>query len=272
MSPAEESIRELLARIESAENRADAGALTALLADDVVIMVPDEPVQAGKPACAAFIERILADQRAHFRREIRYLSEAVETQGDRAFDRGSFAFTVRPHAGGERSGSRGKYFFVYSRAGDASWRLARAIVNLESAPESLVPFRLALTALLVRDYDPAIAFFVNVLGFELAEDSPSLTNDGRPKRWVVVRPPGAETGVLLARADGDAQGARVGDQFAGRVGMFLRVADFDATLERMRSAGVCIVSEPRTESYGKVAVFLDLEGNRWDLLGPVNRD
>jgi catechol 2,3-dioxygenase-like lactoylglutathione lyase family enzyme len=130
---------------------------------------------------------------------------------------------------------------------------------------------LDLVALVVRDYDPAIDFFVNVLGFELVEDSPSLTNDGRPKRWVVVRPAGGVTGILLARADGDGQTSIVGQQFAGRVGFFLRVDDFDSTHQRMVGAGVQFVSPPRVEPYGKVAVFLDLEGNRWDLLGPSAR-
>jgi catechol 2,3-dioxygenase-like lactoylglutathione lyase family enzyme len=128
---------------------------------------------------------------------------------------------------------------------------------------------LHLVALIVREYQPAIDFFVNVLGFELAEDVPSLTNDGRPKRWVVVRPPGGATGILLARADGDHQVAAAGNQFAGRVGMFLRVDDFDSTHARMVAAGVTFVTAPRTESYGRIAVFLDLEGNRWDLLGPA---
>jgi catechol 2,3-dioxygenase-like lactoylglutathione lyase family enzyme len=127
---------------------------------------------------------------------------------------------------------------------------------------------LELFALVVRDYDPAIDFFVRVLGFDLAEDVPSLTNDGRPKRWVVVRPPGALTGILLARADGDRQAAVVGQQFAGRVGLFLRVDDFDATYARMVDAGVEFLSAPRDEEYGKVVVFIDIEGNRWDLLGP----
>ena len=123
-------------------------------------------------------------------------------------------------------------------------------------------------SVIVDDYDEAIAFFVDVLGFELVEDSPSLTNDGRPKRWVVVRPPGAETGLLLARADGSGQEAAVGRQFAGRVGLFLRVEDFDAQLERMRAAGVEFLEEPRDEPYGRVAIFRDVAGNRWDLLGP----
>ncbi|GLY72771.1 hypothetical protein Airi01_010380 [Actinoallomurus iriomotensis] len=129
--------------------------------------------------------------------------------------------------------------------------------------------RVDLVTLVVDDYDPAIEFFVDVLGFELAEDSPSLTNDGRPKRWVVVRPPGAETGVLLARADGERQSLAVGNQVAGRVGFFLQVDDFEAEYERMVAAGVEFVTSPRTEPYGRVAVFLDISGNRWDLLGPA---
>ena len=128
---------------------------------------------------------------------------------------------------------------------------------------------LELVALVVRDYDAAIHFFVEVLHFELVEDTPSLTNDGRPKRWVVVRPRGARTGILLARADGDRQAAIVGQQFAGRVGLFLRVDDFESSYQHMIAAGVRFVSPPRDEPYGRVAVFLDLEGNRWDLLGPA---
>jgi len=123
--------------------------------------------------------------------------------------------------------------------------------------------------IIVDDYDEAIGFFVGVLGFELVEDSPSLTNDGRPKRWVVVRPPGAQTGILLAQADGDRQAAAVGNQMAGRVGFFLRVDDFDAAVDRMTAAGVRFLTAPRTEPYGRVAVFLDIAGNRWDLLGPA---
>lgn len=128
---------------------------------------------------------------------------------------------------------------------------------------------LELVTLAVREYDPAIHFFVNVLQFELVEDVPALTNDGRPKRWVVVRPAGATTGILLARADGDRQEQVVGEQFAGRVGFFLRVDDFEANYARMESAGVRFVSPRRVDAYGQVAVFLDLEGNRWDLLGPA---
>jgi catechol 2,3-dioxygenase-like lactoylglutathione lyase family enzyme len=130
--------------------------------------------------------------------------------------------------------------------------------------------RLELVALIVREYQPAIDFFVNVLQFELVEDVPSRTNDGRPKRWVVVRPVGGVTGILLARADGERQTTMVGEQFAGRVGFFLRVDDFEAMHARMVAAGVRFVTAPRVEPYGQVAVFLDIEGNRWDLLGPAN--
>jgi catechol 2,3-dioxygenase-like lactoylglutathione lyase family enzyme len=130
---------------------------------------------------------------------------------------------------------------------------------------------LEIVALVVRDYDAAIRFFVDVLEFELIEDTPALTNDGRPKRWVVIRPRGGQTGILLARADGPEQENMVGRQFAGRVGMFLRVDDFEAAHERLIAAGVQFVSPPRNEPYGRLAVFLDLEGNRWDLLGPDPR-
>jgi catechol 2,3-dioxygenase-like lactoylglutathione lyase family enzyme len=124
-------------------------------------------------------------------------------------------------------------------------------------------------SLIVDDYDAAIEFFVGRLDFELVEDSPALTtHGGRPKRWVVVRPPGATTGLLLAKADGDVQERAVGDQFAGRVGMFLRVDDFQTSYDEMRQKGVEFVTEPRDEPYGRVVVFLDVSGNRWDLLGP----
>lgn len=128
-----------------------------------------------------------------------------------------------------------------------------------------------LVTIVVDEYDAAIEFFVGVLGFELVEDSPSLTNDGRAKRWVVVRPPGAQTGILLARADGERQQQATGNQFAGRVGFFLRVDDFDVAYNRMIRAGVEFVTAPRAEPYGHVAVFLDIAGNRWDLLGSPER-
>ena len=125
------------------------------------------------------------------------------------------------------------------------------------------------TALIVENYDDAIRFFVNALGFDLVEDSPATTNDGPPKRWVVVRPPEAQTGLLLAEADGERQVDAIGRQYAGRVGLFLRVDDFEAARLRMLDHGVEFVTEPRDVPYGRVAVFLDLSGNRWDLLGPA---
>lgn len=125
-----------------------------------------------------------------------------------------------------------------------------------------------LVAIVVEEYDPAIAFFVDTLGFDLVEDLPATTDDGRPERWVVVRPPGAETGLLLARADGERRTAVIGEQTAGRVGFFLEVEDFDQAHRRMTAAGVEFVTGPRTEPYGRYAVFLDVAGNRWDLIEP----
>jgi catechol 2,3-dioxygenase-like lactoylglutathione lyase family enzyme len=131
---------------------------------------------------------------------------------------------------------------------------------------------LSLVTVLVEDYDEAIAFYVEVLAFELVEDSPSVTGSGTPKRWVVVRPPHAPTGLLLARADGDEQAAAVGRQAPGRVAFFLHVDDFQVAYGRVEAAGCTIVSPPRVEAYGQVAVFCDLYGNRWDLIGPPPAD
>jgi len=122
--------------------------------------------------------------------------------------------------------------------------------------------------IIVEAYDPAIGFFVDILGFDLIEDTPSITTSGMPKRWVVVRPPNAKTSILIAKADGAKQLAAVGDQMAGRVGFFLRVDDFQKSYEHMKLSGVRFETEPRIESYGRVVVFRDIAGNRWDLLGP----
>lgn len=121
--------------------------------------------------------------------------------------------------------------------------------------------RLSLTALLVRDYDEAIDFYVGKAGFDLAEDA----DMGGGKRWVVVRPPGSDAGLLLARAAGD-QAARVGDQAGGRVFLFLETDDFAKDHARMSAAGVRFLEAPRHEPYGSVAVFEDLYGTRWDLI------
>ncbi|MEV6180910.1 VOC family protein [Streptomyces sp. NPDC052016] len=127
--------------------------------------------------------------------------------------------------------------------------------------------RIALVTLVVHDYDEAIRFYTEALGFRLVEDEPRP--DG--SRWVVVRPGGGQdgTGLLLARAKDDAQRARVGDQTGGRVGFFLHTDDFARDHTRMRAAGVTFLEEPRHEPYGSVAVFQDPYGNRWDLLQPA---
>ncbi|MGW3729186.1 VOC family protein [Streptomyces sp. NPDC000851] len=128
--------------------------------------------------------------------------------------------------------------------------------------------RIALVTLVVDDYDEAIRFYTEVLGFRLVEDAPRP--DG--SRWVVVAP-GAEaagTALLLARAKGEVQRDRVGDQTGGRVGFFLHTDDFARDHARMLAAGVTFPEQPRHEPYGTVAVFQDLYGNRWDLLQPAD--
>lgn len=127
-----------------------------------------------------------------------------------------------------------------------------------------MPQRLALSALLVRDYDEALAFFTDKLGFDLVED----TDQGGGKRWVVVRPKGGEAGLLLARPVEPRQEARIGDAGGGRVMFFLETDDFAGDHARMQAAGVRFLEAPRHEPYGVVAVFEDLYGNRWDLIEP----
>ena len=129
-----------------------------------------------------------------------------------------------------------------------------------------MPRSLAAVTLVVRDYDEALAFFTGALGFELVEDTPH----GGGKRWVVVRPrEGSGASLLLARAVTPEQQAAIGRQAGGRVAFFLHTDDFARDHEAMRRHGVRFVEEPRLEAYGAVAVFLDLYGNRWDLVEPA---
>ncbi len=117
--------------------------------------------------------------------------------------------------------------------------------------------------LVVPDYDEALAFYAGTLGFDVVED----TRLNETKRWVLVAPKGStETRLLLARADGDAQAAAVGNQTGGRVFLFLHTDDFDRDHGAMSAAGVTFLEAPRTEPYGKVAVFRDPFGNKWDLI------
>ena len=124
---------------------------------------------------------------------------------------------------------------------------------------------IATIALLVRDYDEALVFYIEKLGFELVQDM-SLDSG---KRWVVVAPGGGRgSRLLLARADGPQQEARIGDQAGGRVFLFLETDSFASDHAAMIAAGVTFLEEPRDEPYGTVAVFEDLYGNRWDLIEP----
>jgi uncharacterized protein (TIGR02246 family) len=133
-------IADILRRVETAENAGDSDEIGKMLAEDAVIMVPNQPVQEGKTACAAFVRDVLTGLLKEFDRRITYVSAEIHVIGDVAFDRGSFSFTVSPKSGGDATQETGKYLFLYLRATDRSWRIARVIVNLDE-----------------RDSEPAVA-------------------------------------------------------------------------------------------------------------------
>lgn len=128
--------------------------------------------------------------------------------------------------------------------------------------------RIATVALIVRDYDEAIAFYRDALGFALESD----VWLGSDKRWVTIAPPGAGARLLLARAADAAQAEAIGRQGAGRVWLFLETADFARDYAAFKARGVRFLEAPRHEGYGTVAVFEDLYGNRWDLIEPTARE
>ena len=130
-----------------------------------------------------------------------------------------------------------------------------------------MPARIAQFSLLVDDYDTALAFFT-AIGFDCRED----TDLGGGKRWLRIGLPGAETEILLARAVGDRQISAIGEQGGGRVWLFLETRDFDADHDRLERAGAVFEGEPRDEAYGRVAVWRDLWGNRWDLIQYARTD
>ena len=129
-------LAELLTRIQAAENSGDAASMVDLLAEDAVIMAPDFPVHEGKAACAEFVTAVINDQFTHFDRRIAYISAEVRVLGSHAFDRGSFSFTVTPRSGGDLISATGRYMFLYARDAAGSWKLARAIMNLDTPPET----------------------------------------------------------------------------------------------------------------------------------------
>ena len=129
--------------------------------------------------------------------------------------------------------------------------------------------KLGCITLVVRDYDEAISYFTQALGFALIEDSPSKDRQGRNKRWVLIAPPGSQgTQILLAKASNEAEAASIGNQTGGRVFLFLHTDDFWRDYNAMKEKGVTFIREPKKEEYGTVAVFEDLYGNKWDLLQP----
>lgn len=128
---------------------------------------------------------------------------------------------------------------------------------------------IAHITLVVRDYDEAIRFFTQTLGFDLIEDSPSKDRQGRDKRWVLIAPHGSRgTQILLAKASNEEEASRIGNQTGGRVFLFLYTDNFWRNYNAMRAKGVKFTRKPKEEKYGTVAVFEDLYGNKWDLLQP----
>ena len=130
-------------------------------------------------------------------------------------------------------------------------------------PSTLMAMEFAMATIVIDDYDRAIAYYTKVLGFTLTEDS-VLSPE---KRWVTVRPGDAGASILLARAATDEQTSRIGNQTGERVAFFLHTNTFDADYARMKAAGVIFIDAPRIEDYGKVIVFVDLYGNKWDFIG-----
>lgn len=130
-----------------------------------------------------------------------------------------------------------------------------------------MPQQLVQISLIVKDYDEAIAFYTEKLGFVLLEDTPVHSE----KRWVRIKPAGDESGcsIVLAKATNEAQMSAVGNQTGGRVFLFLHTDDFDRDYTRYIEHGIEFITEPRIESYGKVAVFKDLYGNLWDMIEPM---
>jgi catechol 2,3-dioxygenase-like lactoylglutathione lyase family enzyme len=132
-----------------------------------------------------------------------------------------------------------------------------------------MPQTIAHITLVVRDYDEAISFFTEFLGFDLIEDTPSKDRQGRDKRWVLIAPQGSRgTQILLAKASNEEESSRIGNQTGGRVFLFLHTDDLERVYRSMREKGGKFIRKPKQEGYGTVAVFEDLYGNRWDLLQP----
>lgn len=130
-----DELARIFRRLEAAENAGDADYIVSMMADDVVIMVPNEAVHEGKAACAEFLRGMLAWMIESLDRHIEYVSAEIRVLGDYSFDRGTFAFTAAPKSGGDTTPAQGKYFWLYSRDADGSWKLARMIVSLDDAPE-----------------------------------------------------------------------------------------------------------------------------------------
>jgi uncharacterized protein (TIGR02246 family) len=136
-SVAVQTLHEIRARLEAAENAGDTESFVAIMADDIVLMVPDQPVQQGKEACAAFVRNVLAGLLSRYSRHITYTSDEVDIIGAVAFDRGTFAFTVTPREGGVTTRVAGKYLWLLRRDGEGPWRMSRVMMSVDEGDEEM---------------------------------------------------------------------------------------------------------------------------------------
>jgi uncharacterized protein (TIGR02246 family) len=132
-----QTLHEIRQRVEAAENAGDTESFVAIMADDIVLMVPDQPVQQGREACAAFVRNVLAGLLSRYSRHITYASDEVDVIGTVAFDRGTFAFTVTPREGGATTRVTGKYLWLMRRAGEGAWRMSRVMMSVDEGDEEM---------------------------------------------------------------------------------------------------------------------------------------
>jgi ketosteroid isomerase-like protein/catechol 2,3-dioxygenase-like lactoylglutathione lyase family enzyme len=217
------ALHDIRARLEAAENSGNAAYIGEMMADDVVVMVPNEPVKEGKAACAGFIRDVLEHLHAAFHRRIAYQSDEVSVLGDLAFDRGRFAFTVRRRDDGTTTEAAGKYFWVYSRDADQGWKLSRLVASLDDEDEAAPRLEIGSVVIACYEFDRMRAFWGAALGY-VPREPPS-------PGWCVLRDPdGRRPNVSLNQVPTKQTGR-------SRLHLDLYTADRDAEVERLTALG-----------------------------------
>lgn len=217
-------LRDLRERLEAAENSGDSAYIGAMMAEDVVLMVPNEPVKEGKTVCAGFIYDVLQSLHAHFHRRVSYQSDAVSVEGDLAFDRGSFTFTVVRRDDGTTTHAVGKYFWVYARDEEQGWKLSRLVASLDEEERGEAPgLEIGSIVIACCEFDRMLAFWRDALGY-LPRDPPS-------PGWCVLRDPeGRRPNVSL-------NGVPARRSARSRLHLDLCTANRDGEVERLIALG-----------------------------------